>query len=71
MQLLPLFALPGGPEVLLLLLIVVLMFGANRIPAAARAAGESVVEFRRGAEKSKQELEDMRENEPQNAGDGH
>ncbi|ELK52069.1 twin arginine translocation system subunit TatAo, partial [Haloferax sp. BAB-2207] len=36
----PLFpGLPGGPELLIVLLIVVLLFGANKLPQLARSSG--------------------------------
>jgi sec-independent protein translocase protein TatA len=45
----PLFAgLPGGLEVLVVLLVVVLLFGANRLPKLARASGQALGEFQRG-----------------------
>jgi sec-independent protein translocase protein TatA len=36
----------GAPEILLILLIVVLLFGATRIPKVARSLGESRKEFK-------------------------
>ena len=39
-SLLPLqFGIPGGPELLVILLIAVLLFGANKIPKLARSTG--------------------------------
>jgi sec-independent protein translocase protein TatA len=47
----PLFAgVPGGLEMLVVLLVVVLLFGANRLPKLARASGQALGEFRRGRE---------------------
>ncbi|MDR9380748.1 MAG: twin-arginine translocase TatA/TatE family subunit [Natronomonas sp.] len=48
------FGLPGGPELLIILFIAVLLFGANKLPKLARASGEAMGEFKRG----RQELED-------------
>lgn len=48
------FGLPGGPELLIVLLIAVLLFGANKIPDLARSSGQAIGEFKRG----RQELED-------------
>lgn len=48
------FGLPGGPELLIILLIAVLLFGANKLPALARSSGQAMGEFKRG----RQELED-------------
>ena len=57
----PLFpGIPGGPEVLVILLIIVLLFGANKIPKLARSTGEAMGEFQKGREEVEQELEEMR-----------
>lgn len=49
-------ALPSGIEVLVVLLIIVLLFGANKIPRLARAAGQSLGEFQRGRQELEEEL---------------
>lgn len=49
--------IPAGPELLIILLVVVLLFGANKIPKLARATGESIGEFKKGREELEQELE--------------
>jgi sec-independent protein translocase protein TatA len=49
------FGLPGGPELLIILFIAVLLFGANKLPALARSSGQAIGEFKRGRE----ELEDQ------------
>jgi sec-independent protein translocase protein TatA len=59
----PLFV-PGGPgplELGILLLIAVLLFGANKIPKLARSTGEAMGEFQKGREEVEQELEEMRD----------
>ena len=38
----------GGPDVLIIALIVVLLFGAKRLPALARSMGQSLREFSKG-----------------------
>lgn len=55
MMLIPLFG-PIGPEILVILLLVVLLFGANRIPKLARATGESLGQFRKGRQEAETEL---------------
>jgi sec-independent protein translocase protein TatA len=53
----PLFpGLPGGPELLIILVVIVLLFGANKIPKLARSTGQAMGEFRRGREEIEAEL---------------
>ena len=58
----PLFpGIPGGTELAVILLIAILLFGANKIPKLARSTGEAMGEFKKGREQVEQELQDMRE----------
>lgn len=50
--------LPGGPELLIVLVVIVLLFGANRIPKLARSTGQAMGEFQRGREEIEEELSD-------------
>mgnify|MGYP000167321785 CR=1 FL=1 len=52
---------PGGPELLIILLIAVLLFGANKIPKLARSSGEAIGEFQKGRQEVEEELQDMKE----------
>jgi sec-independent protein translocase protein TatA len=63
----PLFVggLPGGPELLIVLAVAVLLFGANKIPKLARSSGEALGEFKKGREEVEQELEEMRAGKPE------
>ena len=45
-MMLPLFATPGVPEILLILLIVVLLFGAKKLPELARGSGRALRIFK-------------------------
>jgi len=61
-SLVPLFGpVPGGMEMVVILLIAVLLFGANKIPKLARSTGQAMGEFQRGREEIEQELEDVQE----------
>lgn len=42
-----LFSMPGPGELLLIFLIVLLLFGATRLPGIARGLGESIKEFKK------------------------
>lgn len=58
----PLFpGIPGGPELLVILLIAVLLFGANKLPKLARSMGAAQGEFKRGRTEVEQELQAMDE----------
>ncbi|WP_323676732.1 twin-arginine translocase TatA/TatE family subunit [Halorubellus sp. PRR65] len=51
----------GAPEMVIVFLIAVLLFGANKIPKLARSTGEAMGEFQKGREEVEDELQDMRE----------
>ncbi|WP_336338273.1 twin-arginine translocase TatA/TatE family subunit [Haloarcula brevis] len=53
--------MPGTTEMMVILLIAVLLFGANKIPKLARSTGEAMGEFQKGREEVEQELEEMRD----------
>jgi len=55
----------GLPEILIVLLIVVLLFGAKRIPGLARGIGKSVTSFKAGM---REEPEDEEVNEESESG---
>ena len=58
----PLFpGIPGGTELAVILLIAILLFGANKIPKLARSTGEAMGEFKKGREQVEQELQEIRE----------
>jgi sec-independent protein translocase protein TatA len=60
----PLFpGVPGGPELIVILLIAILLFGANKIPKLARSSGEAIGEFQKGRQQVEEELEQMKESE--------
>lgn len=61
-QFAPLFGpIPGGIELAVIVLIAVLLFGANKIPKLARSTGQAMGEFQKGREEIDQELQQMRD----------
>ena len=57
-------AIVGAPELLLVLGIILLLFGATRLPALARSLGKSTREFKEGmrdGEREDEEAEAKRE----------
>ena len=46
----------GWPEIVLILLVVLLLFGANRIPEIARSLGKATKEFKRARDEFADEI---------------
>ena len=40
--------MPGGPELLIILFVVLLLFGAKKLPELSRSLGKSLGEFKKG-----------------------
>ena len=53
--------IPAGPELLIILLVLVLLFGANKIPKLARSTGQAMGEFKKGREEVEDELKQMKD----------
>ena len=50
-----------GPELLIILVVVLLLFGAAKLPQLARSLGASAKEFRKGVEEGVDESEETEE----------
>ncbi|MEN8238144.1 MAG: twin-arginine translocase TatA/TatE family subunit [Actinomycetota bacterium] len=50
-----------GPELLIILVVVLLLFGAKKLPDLARSIGASAKEFKKGVEEGADEDEDQPE----------
>lgn len=50
--------IPAGPELLIIVGVLILLFGANKIPELARATGESLGEFKKGRKESEKQIRD-------------
>jgi sec-independent protein translocase protein TatA len=54
----------GGGEIVILLLIVLLVFGANRLPDAGRAVGKGLREFKRALSDAEDSIQRLPTDEP-------
>jgi sec-independent protein translocase protein TatA len=52
-----LFWAPGLPETIIILVIVLILFGANRLPQLAKGMGESIRNFKTGMSDAEAEAE--------------
>ena len=52
--------IPGGIELVAVVGVAVLLFGANKIPKLARSVGQSTGEFEKGRKQVEEELDEMR-----------
>jgi sec-independent protein translocase protein TatA len=48
----------GAPEIILIVIVVILLFGANKIPELARSLGKATGEFKKGKQEIEAELSD-------------
>jgi sec-independent protein translocase protein TatA len=46
----------GTPEIILIVIVVILLFGANKIPELARSLGKATGEFKKGKQEIETEL---------------
>lgn len=61
-MLLGIFQNIGITEMLIVLAIILLLFGASRIPALARSLGKSVKEFKKGTREGEGEVQESKDN---------
>jgi sec-independent protein translocase protein TatA len=50
----------GLPELVIILLIVLLLFGASRLPEVAKGLGSSIAAFKKGLDDSEKEISESR-----------
>ncbi len=51
--------MPGGTELLVILFIVLLLFGAKKLPELSRSLGKSLGEFKKGKEDLEREIREV------------
>lgn len=54
----------GFPELLVILIIALLLFGANKLPEIGRSLGKSIQEFKKGMKETTGEEADKKDNPP-------
>ena len=58
------FGMPGASEWIIIFLVVLLLFGAKRLPELARSLGQAKKEFQKGAREVEDEVEKMKQEPP-------
>jgi sec-independent protein translocase protein TatA len=51
--------LPGGSEVILIIFVILLLFGAKKLPELSRSLGKSLGEFKKGQQEGEKPDESM------------
>ena len=62
--------LPGGTELILIIFVIILLFGARKLPELARSLGKSLNEFKKGQREESLDVSksnNFNENEDDNA----
>lgn len=61
MNLIPYLAwTPSLPELIVVFVVIILLFGAKKLPELSRSVGKSISEFKKGKEEAERELEAMK-----------
>lgn len=59
--------IPGGIELLAILAIAILLFGANKLPGLARSSGQAIGEFKKGRDQIEREIREVAEEPAESA----
>lgn len=61
----PTFAfMPSGPELVIILLVVLLLFGPKKLPELARGLGKSIKEFKKATSEIENEIKSAMDDQP-------
>jgi len=52
------FGMPGGWELVMIVLVIILLFGAKKIPELAKGLGKGIREFKDATKEIKDEIDD-------------
>lgn len=52
------FGMPGGWELVIIVLVIILLFGAKKIPELARGLGKGIREFKDASKEIKDEIQE-------------
>lgn len=63
-------SLPGGTELIIIFLIVLLLFGAKKLPEVARGLGSSIREFKKATKGIREEIDTASMMEPEKKDEG-
>ena len=55
-----LIGMPGGAELIIILVVILLLFGSTRLPQLARGMGKSISEFKKGISEGERDDEQRR-----------
>ena len=58
-----LFGMPGGPELLIIIIFAIVFFGAKKIPELARGLGKGIREFKEATKEVKDNIEEASKTE--------
>lgn len=63
----PILALgiPQGPEMIFIFILILLLFGAKKLPKLARSVGQSMGEFKKARVEMENEMKDVMADEPE------
>ena len=56
-------SLPGGPELILIIVVLLLLFGAKKLPELGSSVGKSIKNFKRGIDEAAAEDEEREKHE--------